>query len=165
MREFPARKCIRTLPPAQALPGVPQSSCETEDSDEFATREIRAWLRCCRSLAIPKLRLRLPPGIEPRRKGPNGGGLLELAVQLGQKEIVRFLLSKGADANVKGYRERTPLHIAAQVDNGKELAEMLIAGGANVNARDTQGRTPLRRAKEASQHELVELLHKYGARE
>ena len=57
-------------------------------------RRIWGWLRCFRNFAIPKLRLRLPPGIEPCRKMKHGVAvailvLLMLAVGCAQKQRVK----------------------------------------------------------------------------
>ena len=52
--------------------------------------------------------------------------------------MIEFLLSKGADINVKMNDNRggkTPLHIALE-KNSKEMVELLISKGADINAID-----------------------------
>jgi ankyrin repeat protein len=114
-------------------------------------------------------------------KDPNGASPLHYAVSRGyqklvatdrwatvcppeQKEVVTFLLSKGADVNAKDNDAATPLHWAAFKEN-MVLAELLISHGADVNAKDRDGITPLDLAKLRGNKEMQELLRKHGAKE
>ena len=81
----------------------------------------------------------------------------------GNVEDVKLHLADGADVNAKGYRGRTPLHLA--VGNGhKEIAELLIAKGAEVNAKMEDDRTPLDWAIEFKHTEIADLLRKHGGK-
>lgn len=57
-------------------------------------------------------------------------------------EIIEFLLSKGANPNIKSDNGMTPL-----MNNGKwgtkETVSLLLNAGANINEQDTIGNTPL----------------------
>ncbi len=72
------------------------------------------------------------------------GGLapLHFAAAAEQLGYLDFMLTKGADPQVKSASGATPLHEALR--NGKiEAAKHLIAAKADVNARDAQGNSPL----------------------
>ncbi|MDO8683286.1 MAG: ankyrin repeat domain-containing protein [Armatimonadota bacterium] len=62
------------------------------------------------------------------------------AVSHDMKDVVRLLLSKGADLEAKDKDGGTPLFSASN----KEMAQLLISKGANINAKSgTNGRTAL----------------------
>jgi ankyrin repeat protein len=103
--------------------------------------------------------------------GRDGAGRTPLTVAAigGQKEVVLFLLSQGADVNDKGFMEMTPLADMAagwgQRDDERctEIAEVLLSHGALVNAIDGYGTTPLYRGAESGRTQLVRLLLEKGA--
>ncbi|MGL5254295.1 MAG: ankyrin repeat domain-containing protein, partial [Brevinema sp.] len=80
----------------------------------------------------------------------------------GQKEIVEYLVGKGADVNAKNQNGDTPLHEAAS-RGYKEIVEYLVGKGADVNAKNDYGRTPLHGAAINGQKEIVEYLVGKGA--
>ena len=75
--------------------------------------------------------------------------------------VTNFLISKGADVNIKDKTEYTPLHYASR-NNNLELVKLLIAKGANVNAKEEHGITPLNFTCSV---EIKELLKSHGANE
>jgi ankyrin repeat protein len=81
----------------------------------------------------------------------------------GNIEAVKQHLAAGTDVNVKGYRERIPLHYAAK-EGHKEIVELLIANGAEVNAKNDNGRTPLDLAILNKHPEIADLLRKHGGK-
>lgn len=75
---------------------------------------------------------------------------------------IRFLLSRGADANIANREGVTPLLQAAQLAFA-EGAQALIAGGARVNASASNGETALHVAVHRRDIAMVRLLIIAGA--
>jgi hypothetical protein len=67
--------------------------------------------------------------------------------------------STWSTVNAKGYRGRTPFHLAA-IAGHKEIAELLIANGADINAKMEDDRTPL----DWAYGETPDLLRKHGGK-
>jgi ankyrin repeat protein len=88
---------------------------------------------------------------------PIGGRTpLFLAVYWGHKDIVKFLISNGANVNSIDIYGHTSLHQTKSLD----IAKLLIAAGADVNARDSSGETPLHQTKSL---DIAKLLIAAGA--
>jgi ankyrin repeat protein/L-ascorbate metabolism protein UlaG (beta-lactamase superfamily) len=77
---------------------------------------------------------------EPSKKTP-----LHYAAQGGHRDVVEFLLDKGAQVSRPNIAGETPLHYAIGLDS-PDVANLLVSRGADVNARTTAGTTPLRAA-------------------
>jgi len=96
-----------------------------------------------------------------------GGGYtpLMIAVDLGNKEIVRMLIQAGADVNIE-HRGETALGIIFENmidDDDREIAMVLIDAGANLNQRDINGKTPLIDAVMMEEPKLVSKILIKGA--
>ncbi len=87
---------------------------------------------------------------------------LEAIIEHGDHEALRLLLEHGAPLEVRGHKNRTPLHIAAQLGDTK-CVEVLLAKGASVTARDEDGNTPLHLAVKSSSSPCVAKLLAKGA--
>jgi endonuclease YncB( thermonuclease family) len=87
---------------------------------------------------------------------------LHITGRSGNKELMEFFLSKGADVNAKDGKGWTPLHWACFKEYYssyyKESIEFLISKGADVNAKDELGKTPLHIACRVGNKKIVELL-------
>ena len=86
---------------------------------------------------------------------------LEVAVANNLLEVTQFLISYGADVNLKGDGGWIPLHFAVR-NNSLEIAKLLISSGADVNAKKDDGYTPLRVATINGHQKMKELLKKHG---
>lgn len=89
---------------------------------------------------------------------------LGLSCFFNQKEIVSFLLQKGADPNIASNNDFkvAPLHSAAATSQ-IEIVNILLQNSANVNAKQSNGVTALHSAAHNGATELVKLLLKNGA--
>lgn len=96
----------------------------------------------------------------------DGYTLLHRAVQRGDVETIRFLLSAGCrrSLNTFDYVQHTALMWAAR-EGRLEIARLLLAAGADVNAHDEEriGNTAIREAARSGDLRMVELLLAAGA--
>jgi len=86
---------------------------------------------------------------------------LIMAAWGGHKEMVTFLLEKGAAVNHKDSFGATPLHMAV-VQGHKEIVELLILKGADINATAKNGKIPLQLAFEKEHTAIIQLLLNQG---
>ena len=98
---------------------------------------------------------------------PDGYSPLGLAAFFKRRELVRYLLAKGADPRT-GSRDQgfTPLHSAVATDAGAadaEIVRLLLDAGADPNARTRQGGTPLHTVAFSGDRDLARHLLARGA--
>nr|XP_015913874.2 uncharacterized protein LOC107444287 [Parasteatoda tepidariorum] len=91
-----------------------------------------------------------------------GKTLLHVAADLGLKNMVEYLLSKGADVNSVSDIRVTPLHKSAYAGH-VDIVTLLISNGAIVNAKDSADNIPLHFAAFNGQSSTAEVLLKHGA--
>lgn len=91
-----------------------------------------------------------------------GESALHIVTQRRDLTWMRFLLGKGANANVEDKRGVTPLQIAAQL-GFVEGVEALLAGGAQPDQANEAGETPLISAVHRRDTTMVRLLVTKGA--
>jgi len=75
----------------------------------------------------------------------DGSTPLHAAADEGHTDVVRLLISKGAEINAQNDEGATALHKALFWGH-KSVVELLVASGADVNAKDQDGITPLHEA-------------------
>jgi hypothetical protein len=56
--------------------------------------------------------------------------------------MINYLINRGADVNIQGFAQRTPIVIASMM-NDKEIIELLLNKGANPAIEDKTGRSAL----------------------
>ncbi len=71
-----------------------------------------------------------------------GFTLLHHAILAGNLEAVDFLLQHHADADAKGWKQLTPLHIAHASRNKQIVQKLECSGSRDQKATDLGGRTP-----------------------
>ena len=90
---------------------------------------------------------------------------LDLAAYFGHRDVVEFLLARGAPVNAPVRNENLFTALTGAVAEGhREIAKLLLDHGANVNHRYAQGAMPLITAAANGDVEMVKLLVAYGAR-
>jgi ankyrin repeat protein len=88
---------------------------------------------------------------------------LNVAISLGEKTMVEFLLSKGANPNALDRSRGWPGLYAAADMGARSIAETLLAHGADVNQKNTQGDCPLHAAASRNFKGMAELLLSHHA--
>ena len=79
--------------------------------------------------------------------------------------IVEYLLSHGANVNLRDTEGWTPLLRSLQRSGGDDVISVLIAYGADVNVRGQNGYSPLHIAVAQQNKNIIELLLSSGAQE
>ena len=93
---------------------------------------------------------------------------LHFACFRGKPDIVRLLLDRGAQVNVKNQLGETPLHLLSRGEydspsDGVSVAELLLERGTGVNAQDKFDWTPLHSASNNGKPEIVRALLSHAA--
>ena len=81
-------------------------------------------------------------------------------------EVVKFLVSAGADVNIQDDAGNSPFHVAVyfMYINNIETLELFVSNGADVNAKNGMGSTPLHLvASGEGKVEAVKFLVSHGA--
>ena len=87
---------------------------------------------------------------------------LHVAMRKGHLELVKLLLTAGADANIGESYGQTALHKAASIEN-LEIVKLLLTAGADVNLQEHYGQTALHVAVPQGNLEIIEVLLTAGA--
>jgi len=88
---------------------------------------------------------------------------LQIAAYFGHTELVKYLLSQGAQVNAKdGIQRDTALHLAAAMGS-PEICEILLNAGADIDITNNRNDTPLFLAVTRKKKQVAELLLKRGA--
>ena len=95
---------------------------------------------------------------------PDGFTPLGLASYFGHYDLVKMLLSKGAEVNIYSKNEMKvmPIHSAVSTDN-LEIAQLLLENKADPNAIQMKGITPLHAAAHNGSVDMIKLLLDYKA--
>lgn len=104
------------------------------------------------------------PKLVNARLDAGGHRALHLASLYGFRQIVKFLLSAGAEPRARNRYGDTAVHDAI-LNNHKPVVELLIAAGADLTARGSNKETPLELALQRNRNAIAALLRQHGARE
>jgi ankyrin repeat protein len=105
----------------------------------------------------------LNAGVDVNARGEYNRTPLLWAAAYGRAEVVKMLLRRGADPNVKqDCDDATALHWAATGGHA-DVVEALLKGGADIDAIGQVAWTPLHAAAAKGRATVVETLLRYGA--
>ncbi len=91
-----------------------------------------------------------------------GEGALHIVIKRGDETYLRFLLQKGADANLRDGKGNTPLLLAVTMGQ-TGMISILTAAKANPNLANSAGETPLIRAVQRRDVGMIRVLLAEGA--
>lgn len=92
----------------------------------------------------------------------NGFSALHYACAKGTRDIIKMLITHGADVNLTSNRGITPLHLAVKTGN-KEIIKMLVNEGADINATDNSGESVIIYGIKAGKTDAVRFMKELGA--
>jgi ankyrin repeat protein len=155
-------KCVLGIIGSSLLDELNISTSNINDQDN--TGRTPLFWACSRGDEI-SVRLLLQFGAKQISSGKIGAkdSPLHAASQAGHGEIARQLLLHGADANIKGEADMTPLFFAVAKHDGNSCVDVLLEYGADVNAEDNEQRTPLLVATQNGMLETSRKLLEHGA--
>ena len=105
----------------------------------------------------------LDSGLSVETKDVGGTPLLLTAAEEGSTRIVKILLERGANPNIRSpHYGQSPLHGACENFDVESIKD-LVARGADVNAVDDHGQTPLMVAASTTDRDTVKFLIEHGA--
>jgi len=102
------------------------------------------------------------PGDTPSADGSGSSALL-VAAASGYVDLMRELLTAGANANLQDKHGDTPLMAAVRIGSLDGI-KLLLARGAETNKTDEAGRTALSWATRSRREDVIRLLRANGAR-
>ena len=132
--------------------------------DEKKKNEEQLW-QCSKDGKDEDVNRLLRSGVNPNCIYINGlieSTPLEIATFRGHIDMVRLLLSMGADPNIRNKFGNTPLMLAAQYDKFK-VAEVLLDAGADPKREGMFGITPVHFAAARNRSEEIKWLVDKGA--
>ena len=102
---------------------------------------------------------------DPTRQKLLGETPLHSAVKYNDNpEVIKALITTGADIHAQANDGSTPLHDAAKHNMNAKVIKALLDTGAEVNALDVLGNTPLHSAAESNENpEIIQVLLDFGA--
>ena len=129
------------------------------------------WSECNRELRgaakagdTAKCQQALEDGANLETTNEDGYTPIHLAACYGYKDLIEFLVSKGANLEAATWKEgATPLSIAARTNEKKDTVELLVSKGANLEAVTKNGWTPLHVAVYDGRKDTTEFLVFKGA--
>mmetsp|Transcript_2786 Transcript_2786/g.3706 ORF Transcript_2786/g.3706 Transcript_2786/m.3706 type:complete len:151 (+) Transcript_2786:60-512(+) len=89
-----------------------------------------------------------------------GWTALQAASQEGKDNVVKFLISRGANVNKQDEAGQASLHLGV---SNKEVIRLLLEGGANPNITNPDGYTPLHYSSFDGHAESAKVLLRFGA--
>lgn len=140
--------------------GVAEVLLDSKPKPNIATRDSDGWNVLHAAYDNPSItELLLKHNVNPNVLTTKGLTPLALAIRWGYIETLELLLGAGADRNLTGGFETSPLFMAFQRENTLELVKILASKDLNLFARGSDGDNALRiAARQGKLHEAQYLV-------
>lgn len=112
---------------------------------------------------VTDFRLLIDPTVEPNIKDELEMAPLHWAAMFGDAAVIKNLLDRGADINIRWDRDSaTPLHFAA-IRGDPSIVSLLVENGADIDAKDDESMTVVHAAVFSKQPQVLKQLIELGA--
>ena len=124
---------------------------------------VESLAQCVTDGRVKEISLFFDAGFSINSRNSAGVPILNVAARNGKGEVIRYLITAGADVNQIAEDRGTTALIDSVMANYEGIADDLIKAGTDLNVKDKDGQTALIVAAGASMVKMVELLSKAGA--
>jgi hypothetical protein len=124
---------------------------------------VESLAQCVIDNRVKEISFFLAAGFSVNSRNNAGVPLLNIAARSRNRDVIRFLISEGADVNLLAEDRGTTALIDSVMAQHPGIAEDLVKAGINLDVKDKNGQTALTVAAGASMEEMVGLLLKAGA--
>jgi len=126
---------------------------------EASANDIEALYEAAGDGDADKVIALLDSGVDVNGRNAKGSYALNNAAVENEVEVMKILLARGADPNVRKSQGDTPLICATKYAGGKAATvKLLVESGTDLTLQDNKGKTALDYAKAKEEDEAVVLL-------
>jgi hypothetical protein len=124
---------------------------------------VESLAQCVTDDRVKEISFFIAAGFSVNSRNNTGVPILNIAARNGSRDVIRYLITAGADVNLTAEDRGATALIDSVMAQHHEIADDLIKAGTDLNVKDKNGQTALIVAAGASMEKMVELLLKAGA--
>jgi len=124
---------------------------------------VESMAQCVAENRVKEISFFLDAGFSVNSRNNTGVPMLHIAARNRNRDVIRFLITSGADVNLLAEDRGSTALIDSVMAHHHEIADDLINAGTDLNVKDKNGQTALIVAAGASKEKMVEMLLKAGA--